>query len=54
MRRPRQLLDDCVHIEHMPVRIVHLRPLRIVCRPRIFVDLQARTIARVARERSSV
>ena len=41
MRRPRQLLDDCVHIEHIPVHIVHGR-YDLVCRPRMAWDLHKR------------
>ena len=34
-------LEDCVHIEHMPVHIVHGR-YDLVCRPRMAWDLHKR------------
>eukprot|EP00928_Gymnodinium_smaydae_P013933 TRINITY_DN15048_c0_g1_i2.p1 TRINITY_DN15048_c0_g1~~TRINITY_DN15048_c0_g1_i2.p1 ORF type:complete len:406 (+),score=87.10 TRINITY_DN15048_c0_g1_i2:59-1276(+) len=39
--RPRQLLDDCSSIEHIPVAIVHGR-YDIVCRPRMAWELHKR------------
>jgi hypothetical protein len=41
LRGPGQLLDDCVHIRHMPVHIVHGR-YDLVCRPRMAWDLHKR------------